>query len=116
MAKGGEVMVLDMGQPVKIYDFAKKLIQYYGNEESKIIITGLRPGEKLYEELLADHDSTIATEDPMVFQAKVNNGIFAEEEFLNHHYPIFEAGSQKELLELLQKLVPEFSQQRMHLR
>ena len=116
MAKGGEVMVLDMGQPVKIYDFAKKLIQYYGNEESKIIITGLRPGEKLYEELLADHDSTIATEDPMVFQAKVNNGTFAEEEFLSHHYPIFEAGNQKELLELLQKLVPEFSQQRMHLR
>ena len=43
MAKGGEVMVLDMGQPVKIYDFAKKLVQYYGDENSKIIMPGSVP-------------------------------------------------------------------------
>jgi len=111
MAKGGEVMVLDMGQPVKIYDFAKKLVQYYGDENSKIIITGLRPGEKLYEELLADKDTTMPTDDPLVFKAKVNNNIFSEETFLNEHYDVFASGEKEELLKHLHELVPEF---RMH--
>lgn len=114
MAKGGEVMVLDMGQPVKIYDFAKKLVQYYGDENSKIIITGLRPGEKLYEELLADKDTTIPTDDPLVFKAKVNNNIFSEEKFLKEHYGIFASGDKEELLKHLHELVPEFAEPRMH--
>ncbi len=114
MAKGGEVMVLDMGQPVKIYDFAKKLVQYYGDENSKIIITGLRPGEKLYEELLADKDTTIPTDDPLVFKAKVNNNIFSEETFLNEHYDIFASGDKEELLKHLHELVPEFNEPGMH--
>ena len=114
MAKGGEVMVLDMGQPVRIYDFAKKLVQYYGDENSKIIITGLRPGEKLYEELLADKDTTIPTDDPLVFKAKVNNNIFSEEKFLKEHYGIFASGDKEELLKHLHELVPEFTEPRMH--
>lgn len=114
MAKGGEVMVLDMGQPVRIYDFAKKLVQYYGDENSKIIITGLRPGEKLYEELLADKDTTIPTGDPLVFKAKVNNNIFSEEKFLKEHYGIFASGDKEELLKHLHELVPEFTEPRMH--
>lgn len=114
MAKGGEVMVLDMGQPVKIYDFAKKLVQYYGDENSKIIITGLRPGEKLYEELLADKDTTIPTDDPLVFKAKVNNHYFSEETFLNEHYDIFASGDKEELLKHLHELVPEFNEPGMH--
>ncbi len=46
MAKGGEVMVLDMGEPVKIYDFAQRLITYFGDGRSKVVVTGLRPGER----------------------------------------------------------------------
>ncbi len=114
MAKGGEVMVLDMGQPVKIYDFAKKLVQYYGDENSKIIITGLRPGEKLYEELLADKDTTIPTDDPLVFKAKVNNNIFSEEKFLKEHYDVFASGEKEELLRHLHELVPGFNEPGMH--
>lgn len=64
MAKGGEVFVLDMGQPVKIVDLARNLIKLLGfipDEEIKIEFTGLRPGEKLYEELLLEEEGLQAT-------------------------------------------------------
>lgn len=76
LGKGGEVMVLDMGKPINIYDFAKRLISMYGNPEvNKIVITGLRPGEKMYEELLANEDNTIPTSNKMIFKAKVTGGL-----------------------------------------
>ncbi|HPE93859.1 MAG TPA: nucleoside-diphosphate sugar epimerase/dehydratase, partial [Sphaerochaeta sp.] len=93
MAKGGEVMVLDMGQPVRIYDFAQKLVKYYGDGRSQVIVTGLRPGEKLYEELLANKDTTIPTEDKLVFKAQVSNHELSELTFLNHYLTTFQNGS-----------------------
>ncbi|WP_320128751.1 nucleoside-diphosphate sugar epimerase/dehydratase [uncultured Sphaerochaeta sp.] len=108
MAKGGEVMVLDMGQPVKIYDFAQKLIKYYGDGRSQVIVTGLRPGEKLFEELMASKDTTIPTEDKLVFKAKLENHVLTPEAF----QPIYDAlydDSTETLLEELQQLVPEFT-------
>lgn len=63
MGKGGEIFVLDMGEPVRIVDLAKNMIRLSGYTEADITVefTGLRPGEKLYEELLADNENTLPT-------------------------------------------------------
>jgi FlaA1/EpsC-like NDP-sugar epimerase len=73
MGKGGEIFVLDMGQPVKIVDLAKELIRLSGFAENDIQIeyTGLRPGEKLYEEPLADAETTLVTPHPKLRVARV---------------------------------------------
>lgn len=74
MGQGGEVFVFDMGEPVKILDMAKKMIKLSGlelNTDISIEITGLRPGEKLYEELLASSENTLPTHHPKIMVAKV---------------------------------------------
>ncbi len=80
MSNGGDVFLLDMGEPVKIKDFAKKLIKLNGltikdkrniNGDIELVYTGLRPGEKLFEELLIDSKS-ISTEHPLIFKSEKN--------------------------------------------
>jgi FlaA1/EpsC-like NDP-sugar epimerase len=76
MGKGGEILVFDMGEPVKIYDLAVNLIKLSGltvDKDIKIIVTGLRPGEKLYEELLADGETTRPTHHQQIFISTSNN-------------------------------------------
>jgi len=73
MAKGGEVFLLDMGKPVKIYDLASDLIKLSGlkpGEDVRIEITGLRPGEKLYEELVQDNELVETTSHEKIFVCK----------------------------------------------
>ncbi|GAX92052.1 polysaccharide biosynthesis protein [Effusibacillus lacus] len=73
LAKGGEIFILDMGEPVKIDDLARDLIRLSGlepDEDIKIIYTGIRPGEKLFEEILADEEGTEATRHDRIFVGK----------------------------------------------
>ena len=67
MAENGELFVLDMGKPVKIYDLAQNMIQLSGVEGIEIVETGLRPGEKLYEELLVREGELERTDNDLIF-------------------------------------------------
>lgn len=74
MGHGGEIFIFDMGNPIKIYDLARRMISLAGlrpDVDIKIVETGLRPGEKLYEELLNNHETTIATHHKKIMIAKV---------------------------------------------
>jgi FlaA1/EpsC-like NDP-sugar epimerase len=85
-AKEGEIFVLDMGQPVKIIDLAEKMIRQSGfipYEEIQIEFTGLRPGEKMYEELLLDPKTTIKTNNNKIFIEKTEHIQFQEKQFLS---------------------------------
>ena len=70
IAKNGEIFVLDMGQPIKIYDLAKNMIKLSAAQNIEIIETGLRPGEKLYEELHVRTDELDTTENDLIFVEK----------------------------------------------
>ncbi|MFT7150901.1 MAG: FlaA1/EpsC-like NDP-sugar epimerase [Nonlabens sp.] len=81
MGKGGEIFVFDMGRSVKIIDLAKRMIQLSGLIEGKdidIVFTGLRPGEKLYEELLDDEENNISTHQPKIMIAKTRAVEFSD--------------------------------------
>lgn len=77
MGKGGEIFVFDMGKPVKIVDLAKRMIALSGAKDVKIEFTGLRDGEKLYEELLNDKEGTLPTSNPKIMVAKVREYDYA---------------------------------------
>ncbi len=102
IGKGGEIFILDMGEPIKIVDLAKKMIELSGKEDIKIEFTGLRPGEKLYEELLID-DSEANTEYESI---TVAGKTFYSIDKLNED--ILSLVSCENKLEKLKLIVPEF--------
>lgn len=112
MGNGGEIYIFDMGKPVKIIDLARKMIQLAGfipDREIKIEIVGLRPGEKLYEELLNNTSKTLPT-----YHEKIMIAQELQEEFENLHYDIDDlitianSFSNDEIVTKMKKIVPEF--------
>jgi FlaA1/EpsC-like NDP-sugar epimerase len=112
MGKGGEIFVFDMGEPVKIYDLAKKMIQLSGYEVGKDIEiheVGLRPGEKLYEELLNNGENTLPTHHPKIMRAKVRVYPHVEiEAHLEALASLILEGDKFGLVRKMKQIVPEF--------
>ncbi|WP_040654845.1 polysaccharide biosynthesis protein [Rubidibacter lacunae] len=112
LGRGGEVFLLDMGEPVKIFDLAVQMIELSGLEPGKDIdieIVGLRPGEKLYEELLIEHDNAIRTQHPKIYAAREAMLPWTElEPQLMALVAAARQGNRVRALELLQELVPEY--------
>lgn len=109
MGKGGEVFLLDMGDPVKIVDLAKNMITLSGfepNIDIKIEFTGLRPGEKLYEELLTTGEGTEKTVHNKIFEARIEP--VDEEWLMKHIMELKDKETPEAVIEGLQTLVPAY--------
>ncbi len=112
MARGGEIFVLDMGEPVKIVDLARDLIRLYGLEpwrDIDIVFTGIRPGEKLFEELFSNREEVAATRHERIFISRRE----IEEAYLdidkNIEIWIKETADTREaVIRLLTKIIPEY--------
>ncbi len=115
-AEGGEIFVLDMGEPVKIYDLAKSLIELSGytlGEDMEIEITGMRPGEKLYEELLMDEENLEETKHEKIFITEPMDLTMDDvEEKLDMFREIInnENTSKEEIKETMKKCVPTYKE------
>lgn len=115
MGSGGEIFVFDMGKPVKIYDLAVKMITLAGLEPGRDIEireTGLRPGEKLYEELLATKENTLPTYHKKILIGKTSecNPVLIHHEVLAL-LNLLKSATDDQLVSAMKKLVPEFVSQ-----
>ena len=112
MGKGGEIFVFDMGQPVKIVDLAKRMIMLSGAKNVNIEFTGLRDGEKLYEELLSTKENTLPTNNPKIMIAHVREYDYEvamknEEELLEISF----THDDMAIVEKMKEIVPEYKSQ-----
>jgi FlaA1/EpsC-like NDP-sugar epimerase len=112
MGKGGEIFIFDMGKSVKIVELAKKMIRLSGlipNQDIAIEFTGLRPGEKLYEELLNDHENTMPTHHHKIMVAKVRE--YAFERVVKQVDDLIQTaatGNTNKTVSKMKEIVPEF--------
>lgn len=120
-AKGGEIFVLDMGKPVRIDDLARNMIRLSGFEPERdiqIVYTGLRPGEKLYEELLLDEEGIKKTDNALIYIAKPI--VFDEEAFAEGMKRLREAcnaentGNAADIRVIVKSIVPEYRENKMY--
>ena len=113
MGKGGEIFVFDMGKPVAIVDLAKKMIRLYGlvpGIDIDIKYTGLRPGEKLYEELLTDSENTLPTyhEKSMIAKVRQADLVHIQESFEELVVLAKQREGSMQMVAKMKQLVPEF--------
>jgi FlaA1/EpsC-like NDP-sugar epimerase len=110
MGNGGEIYVFDMGDSVKIIDLAKKMISLSGmtiDKDIKIKVTGLRPGEKLYEELLANEENTLPTHHEKILIANTALKQMKESK-INELITLIDAQKNDELVTIIKSIVPEY--------
>ncbi len=115
MGNGGEIYIFDMGQSIKIYDLARKMLKLSGlkvGKDIQIVFTGLRPGEKLKEELLADQETTMPTYHPKIMIAKVRTYDFVWSKTQVDVLIALYSGQNKDLIVgKMKEIVPEFLSQ-----
>jgi len=109
MGKGGEIFVFDMGKPVKIVDLAERMIRLSGAKGVRIEFTGLRDGEKLYEEVLNDAEQTKPTDHPKIMVASVREyeyqtALKNEERLMEASYSFDDMG----IVRIMKEIVPEY--------
>ena len=114
MGQGGEVFVLDMGEPVSILELARDLIRSHGlepDEDIPIVFTGMRPGERLFEELLTAEEGTDSTTHEKVFVARLGSQWESRDldEGLGRLHAAAERGSRVDIVRVLQELVPSYN-------
>ena len=112
LGEGGEIFVFDMGQPVKILDLARNMIRLAGytpEKDIQIVFTGLRPGEKLYEELLNQKETTLPTANDKIMVARVREFEFdAISPAIDQLIETSRSSKTFTTVSLMKKLVPEF--------
>lgn len=112
MGNGGEIFVFDMGKPIRIADLAKKIITLAGlkvDEDIKIVYTGLRPGEKLFEEVLSDVESTLPTYNAKIKIAQVESSNYYNINYsVNNIIAAAKKGDDWECVRLMKELIPQF--------
>ena len=112
LGNGGEIFVFDMGHPVKILDLAKNMIRlsgYVPEKDIQIVFTGLRPGEKLYEELLNQKETTMPTTNKKIMVAKVREFEYDKiEKEVDELIRLADQNRPFSTVEQMKKIVPEF--------
>ncbi len=112
IGKGGEIYVFDMGEPVRIIDLAKGMIELSGKSDVKIEITGLRPGEKLYEEVLDDKETVLPTTNSKIKVARVRKYSYEEvKEQVNCLIEIAKEYNANRTVQYMKTMVPEYKSQ-----
>ena len=112
MGKGNEIFVFDMGSPVKIADLARRMIELSGlkvGEDIDIIYTGLRPGEKLYEELLATKENTLPTDNTQIYRAQVREYDYHQvDQAIDELTELAIRVQKMDTVRMMKQIVPEF--------
>jgi len=112
MGRGGEIFIFDMGKPIRIHDLAKKMIQLSGltvERDIDIVFTGLREGEKLYEELLNDQENTLPTHHEKILKARVSEYPYHEiDNFIGLLGELIHDRNELKMVALMKEMVPEF--------
>ena len=109
IGEGGEILVFDMGKPVRIYDLARRMIHLSGHTDVKIEFSGLRPGEKLYEEVLNDEEKVIPTKHKKIKRAKVRE--YDRDEVLEKIDRLIATArtyDEEKTVQMMKDLVPEY--------